>query len=591
MSTTITATDGDSLCSIAHQNGFGDCTPLRDDPANDFIVNRATDPAQVNPGDTVTIPDHEEGEEDGATEVEHEFELRGRLAFVRLVHGSTNRSVADDDSLTNLNISNYRSNRAGRPDGNRNFPGDSVRRFNANAHRDEDAFKVEALDIRGAGNLNAEIEALRPTYNAAGVVTGHQPFPTPRTLAVVLEQQGSTQRFRSSYLRLVTDDQDKTAIDTQSLLVSDLYDGGDKKVEILDQLVKATYEIPSCPNTPKCKSRVTVPVGTDRRRLRMNVHIMNNSVGSGPVVSPDDAERRILVWLRRIYAQMSIAPKLVDSIAEVDPPANLVSISNDTGLRARGDGDITFTIDATGGITSQVITVTPNPRDTPITTANALAALVAAPFVATVTDNPARFDHNPRRRSADIVLTSTGGERVTVSAEDSDDARQTVEVGRPTAVNFQEWGDDNWLVGSIEMRSMLKNYDTGDDRFDLFIVDSFIDPNLLGAAMMSGHLVDPRRSAISQVKWSAFVELRSSAAGDGFPTVIAHEGMHVVGEVMHAQNARRQLMHPTAPPNHNVDVAKRVRDGAVRYDGGRIRGFHNLVERMRTQGAPLLEGW
>ena len=189
------------------------------------------------------------------------------------------------------------------------------------------------------------------------------------------------------------------------------------------------------------------------------------------------------------------------------------------------------------------------------------------------------------------MITEASGARVVIDSETSRDTRQKIAVGRPSTMLFQEWDDDNWLVGSIEQRAVLKNYDTGDDRYELFIIDSFVAPTLLGAAMMSGHQVDPQRRAVTKVKWSGFVDRTSSDASSTFPMVIAHEAMHSVGEVMHAQSAPAQIMHPTADLNNAVGIAKRVRDGAVTYDGGRIAGNHNLVRRMRTQGAPLLENW
>src|SRR5690606_32799121 len=103
--------------------------------------------------------------------------------------------------------------------------------------------------------------------------------------------------------------------------------------------------------------------------------------------------------------------------------------------------------------------------------------------------------------------------------------------------------------------------------------------------------VDPARRGMNGVKWSGFVDVRSAAAGDGFPFVIAHEAMHSVGEVMHAQGATAQIMHPFAQAADAVDHSKRVRDGAVTYDGGRIAGDHNLVDRMRSEGGALMEGW
>lgn len=594
MPTRYIAKAGDSLCNIAYISGFGDCTALRSDPANAFILNRTDGPAEVRPGDVVTIPDQVVQQEGGGTDQRHEFVKRGTLATIRFVHGSPHLPYKDDLTLINLNVSNYVTGRGGAADGSQAFPDASVRRFNSAGHRDPDSFKVEVLDIRAAGDLQIKLEVLRPIYNAAGTVTGHEKFPAAiradRELTAVASKQGSSKCFRTCYLRLVTDAADKGALAGQTLLASDMYDAGDARVEILDQVVKASYELQTCPNNPKCRATVALPIGDDRRRLRIAVHVLRQSAGGAPVVATAGAERRILAWLRRIYAQMSIAPKLMQPVRAVDPPENLVSISNDSGLTAAGDGPLGFRVNA-AGISSQTIALTPAAAATPLTTAAALAAQLAAPFTAVVSQNPARFNDPVGRRSADIVITEAGGARVTIDRVVSSDSRQTLTVGRPNALTFQEWDGNNWLVGSIEQRTILKNYDTGDDRVDLFVIRNFIDPNLLGAAMMSGHRVDPQRSAITQVKWSAFVDVRSSDGTDTFPGVIAHEGMHVIAEVMHAQGAPRQVMHPTADQSNAVNTAKRVRDGGVTYDGGSIAGSHNLVNRMRSEGAPLLEGW
>jgi hypothetical protein len=602
MAKTVKAKIGDSLCNIAHLNGFGDCQPLRAEAANAYIMNRAEDPGQLLPGDVVTIPEHVEKSVKGATEQKHKFVKRDNYAILRFVHGSATSKVRHDRTLKFLNVSNYITDKAGVPDGGSAMPNSSVRNFNSDADKDPDTFKVEVLDIDATGDLTVELEVLRPVYDAAGTVTGHTRFPSSirgfRLLTATASKQGSSNRFRTCYLRLVTDAADKAAANDQTLLASDIYDPADadaKRVEILDQQVKASYTIASCPQNPKCKSTVILPIGTDRRRMRIAVHILRQSAGGAPVVSVDDAEKRILTWLRRSYAQMSIAPQLMQPVREVDPPENLVSISNDSGLKAAGpgtggNGQISFRINAAGQA-PQTITVTTKAGDKPITTARALAAKIAAPFAAQVSENPARFNDVTSRKSADIVITEAGGARVTIDNVVGNDTRQTISVGRPNTLLFQEWDGNNWLVGSIEQRAVLKNYDTGDDRFDLFIVDRFVSANLLGAAMMSGHIVSPNRRAVTKVKWSAFVDRRSSDASDQFPIVIAHEAMHAVGEVMHAQGAPAQVMHPTADLNNAVGIAKRVRDGAVTYDGGSIAGNHNLVRRMRTQGAPLLTGW
>lgn len=595
MPTKVTAQVGDSLCNIAFIHGFGDCAALRSEPANAFIVNRAEDPGQTHPGDIVTVPDIKLKTVDGSTEKKHEFVKKGARAMLRFVHGSATSSVKADRTLTFLNVSNYITNRAGNPDGSAAFPNASVRNFNADADKDLDVFKVEVTDSVASGDLTVELEVLKPKYNAAGVVTGHEKFPAAiradRELKPLASKQGSSTRFRTCYLRLVVDDQDKAAAAGQTLLVADMVDAGDKQVELLDQVVRGSFTIDTCPSNPKCKSTVTLPIGTDRRRLRVAVHVLRGTAGGAPVVTTANAERRILMWLRRAYAQMSLSPKLVQPVREVDPLENLLSVANDSGLTAAGDGAIQFRINAPGKAALTIGPFTPTAGDKPIKTANAIRTLITAPYSAVISENPARFNDPVGRKSADLIINEASGARVTITILSNADSRQKIAVGRPNPLTMQEWDGNNWLIGSIEQRTILKNYDTGDNRLDLFVIRNFVAPTLLGAAMMSGHKVDPARRAITQVKWSAFVDIRSSDGTDGFPHVIPHEAMHVVGEVMHATSDPAQIMNPTAQPAHNVGDPKRVRDSGVTYDGGSIAGSHNLVRRMRTEGGSLMENW
>jgi hypothetical protein len=177
------------------------------------------------------------------------------------------------------------------------------------------------------------------------------------------------------------------------------------------------------------------------------------------------------------------------------------------------------------------------------------------------------------------------------------DSRQKIVVGRANPLNFESWafpaGNNYWNAGSLQQRTVLKNHDTGDDRIDLFVVQQVTAGNR-AEAMMSNHRIDPNRSSITQVKNSAFMIASTMDSTDNNPFVLPHEIGHVVGELVHA---------PAAAPPNNAEVmerqgtevvnapnaSKRIRDGAVRYDGP--VGDFNLISRLRIEGAPLLEPW
>ncbi|CAN5250960.1 hypothetical protein BH10ACI1_BH10ACI1_07810 [soil metagenome] len=618
MAKTVTAKEGDSLCNIAFQNGFGDCTALRDEPKNKFILDRTGDEkAQLRTGDKVTVPKMEIKDVNGATEQRHKFVKRGTLAILRFVHGAKDTSFKNDRTLTFLNVSNFITNQAGPPDGNVAFPGSGVRDFNENADKDKDAFKVEVLDINGSGELEVELEVLKPVYDAKGKVTKHEQFPAairaPRQIKPdpKASKQGATQRFRTCYLRLVVDDEDKKSPNDQTLLTSDMFDAADaesKKVEILDQKVKGSYIIKTCPKDPKCRSTVILPIGEDRRRIRLAVHVLNNKVTGAdkkPVVKLEDAEKRVLTWFRRVYAQANIAPKLTMAVRAVDPPANLVAISNDSGLPARGDGQIGFTIHVDGKPDVVIGPITPKRNDKPIKTARALAKLVKAPFKAAVSENPARFVDDPKLKSADIVITEDSKARVTITIDilpPNRDTRQTIVARIVNPMNLESWavpnGNDNWNAGSYEQRAVLKNFDTkvksADDTVDIFVVDQLTGGNR-GEAMMSNHRVDPLRSSITQVKFSAFLTKRTMDETNNNPFSFPHEVTHVTAEVVHCTEPAQLMFSKSTPPpagtsgTNAVGGTKRIRDAAVTYDTP--VGNFNIVSRLRTEGKSLLESW
>lgn len=599
MARKIKAGPGESLCNIAFKHGFGDCTQLRAEPANAFIINRTDDPGQLRPGDIVTVPDIKLKNVSAGTEKKHKFVKHGDLAMLRFVHGSSSAKLQNDLTLQFLNVSNYVTNLAGVPDGKTgtNFPAGPG--FNADADKDVDAFKVEVFDLNeAAGTVKVDLEALRPIYNAAGVVTGHKPFPgaivAKRQLHPDATKQGTTHRYRTPYLRLVVDDKDKAAAPNQTLLASDMHDDGDSKVEILDQVIKGSYTIKSCKQNPKCKSTVILPIGHDRRRIRLAIQVLRQTPG-GPLIVPlAGAERRVWTWFRRVYAQASIGPKLALATRAVDPPENLVSIGNDSGLTAAGDGTLGFTIKAAGKATQVIGPITAPAGQKPIKTAHALAKLIKSPYKAVVTQNPARFVDPVGARSADIVITEESGARVTIDLPLHNDSRQTLVVGRVTPLNLESWavpaGNNNWNAGSLQQRTVLKNHDSGDDRVDVFIVKSLSGGNG-GEAMMSNHRIDPDRRSISQVKWSVFIIASMADGTNQDPFALPHEVGHVTAEVVHTDDVENfQLMNQgyLGSPN-DVGLRKRIRDGAAKYTAP--AGDFNIVERLRFEGSSLMERW
>lgn len=642
----ITAQDGDTLCTLGIAAGFKDCQPLR--AANPTLVNRP-----LVAGDSVTIPAINAATHPRPTDAKHPFQRTARRVAIRFVHGSKNTTFAQDLEKTELNISNYITDKAGNPDGDKDFPNETVNVFNADADQDVDTFKIEVLDTQPTGNpLKVELQPLRPVYSAADpsgkTVTGHVEFPPSEKarrglLFLDAFKQSNTRRFRTCYLRLVTDDADnKGAVGAQApngfppatanngrirqtILATDMVDEGDSQVQILDQVVQAKYTLADCPGSPKCSVAKTATIGTDRKRLRIAVHILRRTPGGPPVATIAEADRRVNRWLRRIFAQAAISPKLAQPTREVDPVANLIAVSdpgsnnatpNAGGLAASGlttagaASQHQFRISAPGRAPQLIGPITPALAGVgfpALLSAGFLAALVKDPYTASVSLNPARF--NDTHGSVDILIKEKSGLPVTIDQLPSPaqaDTIQTLTLGsaNPLPVPLQGWDGNNFLAGSIQQRVILKNYDSGDDRVDIFIIDTHVSGDR-GEAMMSGDEVFPTGPAISGVKYSVFMirdAIRNPGNPDNDPLVLAHEITHVTAEALHtdqqgagAQAAASrpnpyQLMAQQVTGNEAVGGSKRLRDGPCVYAQSFSRTL-NIVSRLRTKGSKLMENW
>lgn len=616
MPTQVPAQDGDSLCTIAIGAGFLNCRPLRLVGANAGLLNRP-----LVAGDIVTIPDVDPGGVDGGTDLRHVFVRENAPPVsIRLVHGSTNLPYLNDAETEILHISNHQTTRGGLDD---EFTFPNGFGFNQHGHADPDTFKAEIVDPQGASPLTTvKLEALRRILRPDGSF-GHDVFPAAeraRRSRDPLECQAvsSGVAFRSRYVRLVTDETDQAALPLQTLLVTDMTDQGDSTVEILEQAVRATYTLQNCP-VALCQVSKTVPVGlTDAARpsritrphnsdaetkprnfVDMAIHILNTTPGQtppalNPVVTNPQAERRAHRWVRRIYAQAGLAPRLLRATRVVDPQSNLLAIAEPAGNPLRGGrtavggGQIAFTI-TSPPLPPQAINFTTVAGDTPFATAQGIAALVAAPFTATPSQNPAGFTDPPSRQCADVLITGPGGAVVTITGANSTDANQPVTVGAVNPAAIQGF-PDNFLIGSVDQRTLLKNYDTGSDRIDIIVVGGLTSGNL-GEAMMHGVSINanPARHAIDSIRFSLFIVQAAMNAGDLNYDVLPHEMGHVLMDLIHAIGPRggQQLMFGPFVAGPAEASAKRIKERPKTFD--RPAGDHRQLELIHLRGGVLLD--
>jgi len=603
MAKIVTARDGDTLCGIAIDGGFLDCDLLRAEAANAPLLNRA-----LQAGDQVTVPDRKTKQTPKATDARHRFIKRNSPPVsIRYVHGSPDKKYLHDDTLAHLNVSNFVTNQGGL-DGTHPFP--TGFGFNADGHADEDTFKVEVVDPAAGGSVNVVLEALKPVVKPDGTIE-HQPITgvpdaaRRKLTALECKQVASGHvAFRSRYMRLVVDDDDFNAAAGQMLLTTDLVDAGEEAVEILDQRVRATYVIQRCPGTGgrKCQVTTAAEIGTARQRVKIAPQILKDPATGTAVATVDQTRKSCLKYLRQLYAQANMSVKIVAPIREVPAPGNMFAIADGNGQPAVGGQTIRVRVRIDAGF-DQTVDVTTVPGDAPSDTARRLAdeinkALGAATppvaAVAAATQNPPVTGQ--AIGSADVLIGTPLTQNIRLNVVLSNDAGHPVTVARITTTTVPDFNAANMHVGTAEERVLLKNYDTGRDRVDLFIVGG-LGTGALGEAFPQ---FAPRGAAgphpLDTVVNSALVFSDTVVKKDHFHTTIPHEVGHTLMDVngSHAVPVTELLTNgsPVGANERVVNGPKRISDPVaprtVAYaDGTRA----NPVTLLRTATAELIDAF
>ena len=616
MPTVVNATASDTLCGLAMDRGFLNCDPIRNEPANagkDFLNRDLID------GDQVTVPDITTKSVDKPSETKTKFKKKNVPGFsLRFVHGSPDKHYREDAEVQGLDVSNFVTTKGG-ANGQAAFPADSA--FHQAGHVDPDTFKVEVVDPAGPSTVEVLVEALKPLYDSAKQVTGHDVFTgsdhDARSVKVKAKRVPSAVCYRSPYLRLVVDDADKNALPKQTLLVTDMADGqntANDVVEILDQQVRASYEREKCPASHKCRARAEAILGTEIKKIRMAIHIFRAAPGTGTTgvngITEQMVRRRTFKWFRRAYAQASLMPKLVAPEVEfVNPPTDdMLVISQNHGNEATGtaimalvsgqpippNSSLNFTISSppsAGPVPPNPPKVSVNlivgPGGTPITpdAAGALIkAALPAGFSAEVFPNQRAF--NAAHGSCDVIIKRDDGNPVQLTGVFSNDSAMTLEVANVSvaAVNVQastenEVARATLLTASMQMRRIARAAPGAGDQLDILVIGTLV--NLAGTEVARGIAMVPGLDLLPDFQprdpcvWAALLTSQAMDGSDNNPFSYPHEAGHIMLDSFHVHagkaadpNLKNQLMRSGTSETNVVAGSKRICDTPieVQYD-------------------------
>lgn len=649
----VKARKGDTLCEIAIKHGFADCKPLRDEAKNKDFLKRP-----LRKGDKVTVPAIKKKKEDKADKKKHKWKRPGiPPPAIRFIRDEDNEKWKRHPTLRHLNISNFVSNKAG-TDGQKAFT--KLLGYEEHAIADPDTFKIEVVDPSGkGGSVKIELEALKPgptTGEIATSLTGGlvdltkkaglseriyvsigNPKANMRKIKVECDRVKADNkvRFRSRYMRLVTDEWDfkelsgdppKTDGKAQALLTTDTADGNDgdaDKLEILDQHVRATHTMVCCKaaDPDKCKIEAELPIGPRRRRVRVAFHLFRETPGAATMVASvgaKEARHRTRHWFRRLYAQAELSPQIVPSpgIEILDPPpANMITIAPWDGSKSRGKNSggavskITLRSRADGTNTDWTVNLKAGLSPTQV--GNLIKKHMPAGHKAVVSRNAVCI--GKVRGSADVVITRDDGKRNTILIASTDDTKLAgkLEIANP---NVKRLGNPppnwhNFPEGESGVRRLLRACKTAKNRVDFVVVERF-DNMDTGAYAMSHYDDWPSKyRPRSPVSIAVVVGAKSNGAkmdiSDKFYSVLAHESGHAIGDIWHPATGDPHLKtdwmynFEGAADAPDVDKRKRIEDTplTVKFDQPKKTAPYeqlkhiNPVQRLRGYGSKCIARW
>ena len=326
------------------------------------------------------------------------------------------------------------------------------------------------------------------------------------------------------------------------------------------------------------------PVGPiDRLRARLRVFLMRLGPHGPPPLGGDDLEALEVIRAEVERANtlwgscgVSFGPPAELEVRVVDPPApHLLAVGCDHGFPASG-GVIHVRVDGRDILAPILAGARPEAAARVVA-----AALGAAGFVATVSDNPTigagAFG------SSDVLVRRKGGALATIdvpaSGPISTDATLTACLGRVDLEDgLQHFGDVDAIAGTVEERALIKAFDDGDpSTIEIFLIPSFAGGGRIGESFISADGGSVR---------NLLIEDRAGIRAGRASFALAHELGHIL------------LDDPGHPDDFGADTPTRLMDADAASSsafGPRRLVVEECARAVRQSGpgapVPLLRAW
>jgi hypothetical protein len=373
---------------------------------------------------------------------------------------------------------------------------------------------------------------------------------------IPLRRLAGSARFRSPFIRLVSDATDASAPDVGLQLL---------RAQLRDRVVVSLG--PARPDGPTAELRVgregSGHAARDALRGTLRIMVLRAARGGRPVLGESDAQalelaRRQVEIANEIWAQCFIdfgAPEAAQ-VSVVDPPEPaLLAISDLDGLPARGDGAITF---RAGG--KRIGPVALHRGELPEQTGAEIARVLRErDFVPELSINP-RADH-AAQRSADLSVRYRRGKLVALTADPelplSSDAQQRASIGGvDLADGIDEFDNTISALGTLEERTLVKLLaDADPTSIEVLLVNRFVNRDRQGEAFIEADGSSMANTLIFD---------RNAVRYERQAWVQAHELGHVL------------LDEPFHPDNLGPDRPWLLMDADARQ--GRVLGPKRLTE-------------